>query len=50
MKNKYKILTAFIVLFISLAIVSSNNVYASLKMKNLEINAIVNEDASIEVT
>jgi len=50
MKNKYKILTAFIVLFISLAIVSSNNVYASLKMKNLEINAIVNDDASMEVT
>lgn len=50
MKNKYRIFTAFIVLFISILFVNSNDVYASLKMKNLEIDAVVNDDASMSVT
>jgi uncharacterized membrane protein len=50
MKKRLKILSVLVLIYVSLTIFYSSNVYAgTLKMKNIDIDATVNEDSSMDV-
>lgn len=50
MKNKFKVFTLLFVFFFSIVLLHSNDVYAgNLKLKNLDFQVLINEDASMDV-